>query len=98
MVTEEEKTIEKQKTKIKMLKEQLRELKSETKRTTFSLITSAFGFVAALFWRDAIQALLNQTFGINPGQGFWVIQVVIALAVTILAVIVIFSVSKTIGK
>ena len=94
MVTEEEKTIEKQKTRIRRLREQLKDLKSETKRRTTSLITSAFGFVAALFWRDAIQALLNQTFGVNPGQGFWLVQMVIALAVTIMAVIVIFSVSK----
>jgi len=98
MITKEEKTIEKQKTKIRRLKEQLRELKKETKRRTTSLITSAFGFVAALFWRDAIQALLNQTFGVNPGEGFWLIQMGIAIVVTIMAVIAIFLVSKTIGR
>jgi hypothetical protein len=98
MVSKEEKTIEKQKTKIKRLRDELRELRRETKRTMNSLITSAFGFVAALFWRDAIQALLDQTFGINPGEGFWLVQMVIAVIVTIMAVIVIFSVSKTLGK
>lgn len=98
MVTEEEKTIEKQKTHIRRLREQLKDLKDETRVRISTLITSAFGFVAALFWRDAIQALLNQTFGINPGKGFWLVQMGIALAVTIMAVIVIFSVSKTLGK
>lgn len=98
MKNEKQETIEKQKTKIKRMREQMRGLKSETKRTTTTLITSAFGFVAALFWRDAIKALLDQTFGVNPGEGIWFIQIVIAIIVTLLAVAVTFSLSKTLGK
>lgn len=98
MVTEKEETIKKQKTKIRRLKEQLKDFKDETKTRLNTLITSAFAFVAALFWRDAIKSLLDQTFGVNPGEGFWLIQMGIALVVTIMAVIVIFSVSKTLGK
>lgn len=98
MITEEEKTIEKQKTKIRRLREQLKDLRDETKVRISTLITSAFGFVAALFWRDAIQALLSQTFGVNPGQGFWLVQIGIALVVTVMAVIVIFSISRIMGK
>lgn len=98
MKNEKQETIEKQKTKIKRMREQMKDLKSETKRTTTTLITSAFGFVAALFWRDAIKALLDQTFGVNPGEGFWFIQIVIAIIVTLLAVAVTFSLSKTLGK
>jgi uncharacterized BrkB/YihY/UPF0761 family membrane protein len=97
MVTKEE-MIEKQKTTIRRLKEQLKDFKRETKARMSTLITSAFGFVAALFWRDAIKALLDQTFGVNPGQGFWLIQMGIAVVVTIMAVIVIFLVSKTMGN
>ena len=90
--------IEKQKIEIIRLREQLKAFKKETKTRMTSLITSAFGFVAALFWRDAIQALLAQTFGVSPGEGFWLVQIVIALVVTIMAVIVIFFVSRTFGK
>jgi hypothetical protein len=97
-ITEEQEEIEKQKTKIKLLKYRLKELRKEAKSRVNSLVTSAFGFVAALFWRDAIQALLEQTFGIQRGEGFWIIQVLIALGVTLLAIIVIFSMSKTLGK
>ena len=89
-----EKTIEKQKEKIKGMRNQLKNLKSETKKTTKSLITSAFGFVAALFWRVAIKALLDQTVGVNPGEGFWIIQVAVAVIVTIFAVVVTYSLSK----
>lgn len=98
MTTKEEKTIERQKTKIKKLKEELKGLKKETKNRLNSLITSAFGFVAALFWRDAFQALLEQIFGVSRGEGYWLIQVVVAIGVTLIAVMVIFSVSKTMGK
>ena len=98
MVTKAEKTIEKQKNKIKELRKQLQELKSETKMRISTLVTSAFGFVAALFWRDAIKSLLDQTFGVNPGKGFWLVQVAIAIGVTKMAVMVTFSLSKALGK
>ena len=98
MVTKENETIEKQKTKIKHLREELKNLRRETKTRMTALITSAFGFVAALFWRDAIKALLDQTFGINPGEGFWFVQMGIAVIVTVMAVMVIYFVSRTFGK
>jgi len=90
--------IEKQKVKIIRLREQLKTLKAETKRRTMTLITSAFGFVAALFWRDAIQSFLEQTINITPGEGLWVVQVVVASLVTLFAVLVMFFLSRTLGK
>jgi F0F1-type ATP synthase assembly protein I len=95
MENNKQKTIEKQKSKIKKLRKQLRSLKSETQRTTITLVTSAFGFVAALFWRDAIKSLLDQTFGVMPGEGYWGVQMIVAIIVTMIAAIVTFSLSKT---
>jgi len=80
---------------IQMLKEQIILLKSKTKTQTITLVTSAFGFVTALFWRDAIQSFLKQTFNITAGEeGFWLIQTITAVFITIFSVVVIFFVSK----
>jgi len=90
--------IEKQKVQIIKLREQLKAFKAETKRRTMTLITSAFGFVAALFWRDAIQSFLEQTIKVTPGEGLWIVQVVVASIVTVFAVIVMFILSRMLGK
>ena len=83
------------KEKILQMKKELKELKSETKKQIATLVTSAFGFAAALFWRDAIQALLSQTLGVKPGEGFWLVRIFIALVVTLVAVLITFLISKT---
>ncbi len=96
MSQSEKKKIEKQKKEIIKLKEELRNLKRETKKQLVTMITSAFGFASALFWRDAVQSLLQQIFGVKPGEGFWLTQFFIALGVTFVTAIIIFSLSRTI--
>lgn len=86
------------KKQVKKLKEQIKILKSQTQQQMTALITSAFAFTAALFWRDAIRDFLEQTLFIKTGQGWWPIQLLIATLVSIIAVVVIYSISRFEGK
>jgi len=63
----------------------------DIKSVVVSLIISAFGFVAALFWRDAIKAFINEV--VPQGQGL-AAQFTAAIIVTVIAVIAIYIVSK----
>lgn len=56
-----------------------------------TLIISSFGFVAALFWRDAIQKLIDEI--VPKGEGL-LYSFIAAVAVTIIAVIVIWLMTK----
>lgn len=72
--------------------------------TIVSLVTSAFSFVAALAWNDAIQAALNKEFGPSGplyasfGQHQVTIKMVYALIVTLIAIIVILIVNRFAGN
>lgn len=57
-----------------------------------TLIISAFGFVAALFWRDAIRDLLDII--IPHGEGLSN-SLTAAVLVSVIAIIVIYILSKT---
>jgi len=86
---------EKNKARVAILKKEVSALRKQTKHQIVTLVTSAFGFVAALFWRDAIQAFLQQAFNISVGDGgYWAIQVGVALIITVFAAAVIYYVSK----
>ncbi len=69
--------------------------------TVVSLVTSAFSFIAALAWNDAIQSLLlglttsNKvgSFTLNPTE----VKIVYALAVTVIAIVVILIVNRFAG-
>lgn len=88
-------TLKRENETIQSVKEQITILKERTKIQIITLITSAFGFVTALFWRDAIQSFLKQTFNITAGEeNFWLIQTITAVFITIFSVIVIFFISK----
>ena len=87
--------IEKQRKEILRLKHELKNLQRETKRQTATLITSALGFVAALFWREAIQAFLEQVLKIRAGEGWWMAQFFVAVFVTLMAVIALYLVTRS---
>jgi ABC-type uncharacterized transport system fused permease/ATPase subunit len=59
--------------------------------TVVSLVTSAFGFVAALAWNTAIQALLNDViatkFGLKPNST--TLLVIYAVVATLIAIVVV---------
>lgn len=56
-----------------------------------TLIISSFGFVAALFWRDAIQKLIDEI--VPKGEGLFY-SFATAVIVTVIAIIVIYLISK----
>jgi C4-dicarboxylate transporter len=65
--------------------------KMDIRGAIVSLVVAAFGFVAALFWRDAIKAFIDEL--IPAGQGT-LYQFAAAVVVTIIAVIVIYLMAK----
>lgn len=69
--------------------------------TIVSLVTSAFSFVAALAWNDAIQLALSQLVTANPGLqkqiGTLGVKMFYALAVTLIAIVVILIVNRFAG-
>ncbi len=60
--------------------------------TIVSLVTSAFGFVAALAWNNAIQKILTSVTGL--GQDTPLGSTVYALIATLVAVVVVFITSR----
>ena len=54
-------------------------------------LISSFGFLIALFWRDAVTATINRF--LPEGEGL-LYQYMMAVLVTVLAVIVIFIIAK----
>lgn len=66
-------------------------LKSEFLKTMTQLATAGFGFVAALAWNNAVQALIDRF--IEPGSGLRS-KLYYAFLVTVLAVIITFYLGK----
>ncbi len=70
----------------------MREFQQEFRKQLVALVTAAFAFVAALFWNtaitDTIKALLPVT-----GTA-WMYEIVSAVIVTVVAVVVVYSLSK----
>jgi len=95
ILKEQEKKIESQKVKINQLKQKVDGFERETFDQFVSLLIYSFGFVAALFWRDAIQTSLNHFFSVSELQAnYWIIQLGIAIAVTAFAAFTIFFLNR----
>jgi hypothetical protein len=67
------------------------ELKKETIHNVVILLTTAFGFVAALAWNTVIETAFTQFFGT---QSTLIAMFGYAIAVTIIAVVAITYISK----
>lgn len=69
--------------------------------TIVSLVTSAFSFIAALAWNNAIQAILNDMVNSSVLGTFKLshtgVLIVYALAVTVIAIVVILIVNRFAG-
>ena len=63
----------------------------EVKKQVAVLVTTAFGLVAALFWNDAIKAMINSYI---PAGNAWPYMMVSAVVVTIVAVLAIIMIAK----
>ena len=70
------------------------EFKVQLLETFASLITAAFGLVAALAWNDAIKALVAEVFVTNGLQAMFVYAVI----VTVIAVIMTLLISRSLSK
>ncbi|HST87902.1 MAG TPA: DUF5654 family protein [Ktedonobacterales bacterium] len=70
--------------------------------TIVTLVSSAFGFVAALAWNDAINVTLNnflQTqFGVDPTKQSSTISLLRAVIFTVIAIIAIFILQRVAGR
>ncbi|MBN2043309.1 MAG: hypothetical protein JW754_05910 [Candidatus Aenigmarchaeota archaeon] len=75
--------------RMKTLEEQA--MKLDIKGVILTLIISSFGFVAALFWRDAIRELILKFVPESQGITFYFAAAIIA---TVIAVIVIYILSR----
>lgn len=89
---------------VKQLQSQVKQLESQSRdagrifvATVTTLITSAFGFVAALAWNEAIQAFLKQIVPLDKagnGWGLVISTTIYALVITLIVVAVIFYLTK----
>ena len=71
------------------------EFKVQLLETFVSLITAAFGLVAALAWNDTIKAAIKAVFGTEDDL---VGMFVYAIVVTIIAVIMTLLISRSLSK
>ncbi|MBI3413310.1 MAG: hypothetical protein HY051_04475 [Candidatus Aenigmarchaeota archaeon] len=65
---------------------------SEARKQMLAFMTTAFSLTAALFWNDAIKAMITSYI---PKDGGWPYMMVAATVVTIIAVAVTWVVSKS---
>jgi len=77
------------------LSDEVKKLQSEILDKIATLLTSAFGFVAALAWNGAIQAIFKQIFGTPDAI---VPMLTYAILVTIIAVVVTIYISRLAEK
>ena len=68
---------------------------SEIKKQTLTLITAALGFVAALVWKDAIQAWLRPLY--ENSEGVWGLTIA-ALITTVVVVVITILLAKWLGS
>ncbi len=71
------------------------EFKVQLLETFASLITAAFGLVAALAWNDTIKAAIKEVFGTEDDL---VGMFVYAVVVTVIAVIMTLLISRSLSK
>lgn len=77
------------------MKEQAKEMKSQVGETIATLVTTAFGLIAALAWNEAIKAIIVEFVG--KGNGITGL-LIYAIIITILAVIATILIARLISK
>ncbi len=73
----------------------IREPVSAAKKQMVTFITTAFSLTAALFWNDAIKAMITQFI---PKDGAWPYLLGAAIIVTLIAVAVTLFISRTLDS
>ncbi len=77
------------------MKETVVEVKSQVLTTIATLMTTAFGLIAALAWNEAIKAIILQLF--PKGDGITGL-VIYAVLITIIAVVATVIIGRAIAK
>jgi len=67
---------------------------SEIRKQTLTLMTAALGFVAALVWKDAMQAWLKPLY--ESSNGAWGLTIA-ALVTTVVVVVITILLAKWLG-
>ncbi len=77
------------------MQEQVSNVGSQVKQTIATLMTTAFGLIAALAWNEAIKAIINEFF--SKGSGITGL-LVYAVIITIIAVVATLIIGWALGK
>ena len=77
------------------MKEDVKEMKGQVLETIATLMTTAFGLIAALAWNEAIKAIIMQYF--RAGSGIMGL-LTYAIIITIIAVIATIIIARAIAK
>ena len=77
------------------MKEKTDEVKTRIAGTISSLLTVAFGLIAALAWNDAIKAIIATV--LPKGSGITGL-LIYAILITIIAVVVTILIARALGK
>lgn len=77
------------------MKETVVEMKSQVLATIATLMTTAFGLIAALAWNEAIKAVILELF---PKQNGITGLLIYAILITIIAVIATIIIGRAIAK
>lgn len=77
------------------MKEDVKEMKGKVLETIATLMTTAFGLIAALAWNEAIKAIIMQYF--QAGSGI-IGLLTYAIIITIIAVIATIIIARAIAK
>lgn len=77
------------------MKGEVKEMKGQVLQTIATLITTAFGLIAALAWNEAIKAIIIQYF--QAGNGITGL-LLYAIIITIIAVIATIIIARAISK
>lgn len=67
----------------------------EFRKQMVVLVTGAFAFTAALFWNTAIKDSINHFLPASTG---WTWEIVVAIIVTVIAVVATYFLSKSVPK
>lgn len=77
------------------MKDDIKDVKGQVAQTVATLMTTAFGLIAALAWNEAIKAIIIQYF--QAGSGITGL-LIYAVLITIIAVVATIIIARVIAK
>jgi hypothetical protein len=77
------------------MKDDMKDVKGQVAQTVATLMTTAFGLIAALAWNEAIKAIIIQYF--QAGNGITGL-LIYAILITIIAVVATIIIARSIAK